>query len=348
MPNPDLNSIRPARFSANVLLGIILLAPLQLLGAESAASQVVSDITAATSTTTETPAAIPLDMLDTPRNFLSDKLVGYAANIDRFFGGDSHYEESNKSVFQLGLSKVSGYGGDPKLKLSGRVNLRLPSTEGRLHLLLETDPEQYMTSEPAKSQTVLRNQVAAPTNYALAARYAKELQDIWHFNMDWGVKFRGITTDPNPFVRTRGSYSVPLGEWRLKISESVFWFKTIGAGETTRLDLEHFLTEPTLFRASSTATWLHLKQNFDLRQDFSVYQTMNDRNALLYQASVLGVSNPTNHVTEYVLLVNYRYRMHRDWLFFDLSPQLHFPKAENYQRRSSLMLRLEMLFDKSR
>jgi hypothetical protein len=29
-----------------------------------------------------------------------------------------------------------------------------------------------------------------------------------------------------------------------------------------------------------------------LRQDFSVYQNLNERSALLYQASVVGVSNP--------------------------------------------------------
>jgi hypothetical protein len=152
----------------------------------------------------------------------------------------------------------------------------------------------------------------------------------------------------NPFARARGSYSVPLGQWRLKAAESVYWFNTIGAGETTQLDLEHFLSEAILFRASSNATWLNDVQNFDLRQDLSIYHTVSECTALLYQASAIGVSNPQYQITEYVLAMLYRYRLHRDWIFFELSPQLHFPKTNDFQSSPTLSMRLEMLFDESK
>jgi hypothetical protein len=217
-----------------------------------------------------------------------------------------------------------------------------------LHLLLETNPEQNITGEPTPGQPVLSNQVATPGSYAAALRYEKDKEEEkpWHFSADAGLKFQGIHT--NPFARTRGSYSVPLDQWRLKAAESVYWFNDIGAGETTQLDLEHFLSEPVLFRASSNATWLNNKQNFDLRQDLSIYHTVNDRSALLYQASAIAISNPQYQVTEYVVLLLYRYRLHRNWVFLELSPQLHFPKINNYQTSSALNMRLEVLFDESR
>jgi len=59
-------------------------------------------------------------------------------------------------------------------------------------------------------------------------------------------------------------------------------------GETTQLDLERVFSPQLLFRASSNATWLRNKHNFDLRQDLSVYHTLNDRTALLYQLSAIG------------------------------------------------------------
>lgn len=311
-----------------------LLFPLRLLGAEQADAQL------------QQPGL--LDPIDAPRDYLSGKLVSFASSIDRFFGDDRNYQESNKSVFQLDLTRVAGYGGDRKFVLSGRAKLNLPSTEKRLHLLLETDPEQNITAEPTPGQPVLRNQVAAPGSYAAAVRYEKEKVEErpWHFSADAGVKFQGIHIDP--FTRARGSYSVPLDQWRLKAAESVYWFNTIGAGETTQLDLEHFLSEPVLFRASSNATWLNDKQNFDLRQDLSIYHTVSERTALLYQASAIGVSNPQYQVTEYVLSMLYRYRLHRDWIFFELSPQLHFPKTNNFQSSPMLSMRLEVLFDESK
>ena len=284
--------------------------------------------------------------MDAPRNYLSGQIASFANYIDRFFGGDRHYQESNQSVVQLDLTRATGYGGDRKFNLAARVNLRLPATEGRLHLLLESDPEQNISAEPTQSSTLLNNTVANTGSYGLAARYVKELEDVWHFSFDWGIKF---PIPPTPFVRARGSYSVPLGDvWRLKAAESVYWFNTIGSGETTQLDLERFLSEPVLFRATSTATWLNDKQNFDLRQDLSIYHTVSDRTALLYQASAIGVSNPQYELTEYVLSMLYRYRLHRDWMFFEFSPQLHFPKTENFRSSPSLSMRLEILFDESK
>src|SRR5450759_92100 len=120
---------------------------------------------------------------------------------------------------------------------------------------------------------------SAPLCHNFAVRYEKikaELQAL-HLSADAGLKFQGIRI--NPFARARGSYSVSLDQWRMKAAESVYWFDTIGAGETNQSDLEHFFSAPVLFRATSNATWLNDKQNFDLRQDLSIYHTVNDRTA---------------------------------------------------------------------
>lgn len=326
-------SIRRCRLSSCLLMFITLF-PLKLLGAEQPAPPIPAS---------QTQESDSLAVIDVPHNYLSGQIASFANEIDRFFGGDRHYQESNQSVVQIYLTRVTGYGGDGKYDLAARVNLKMPATEGRLHLLLESDPENNITDEQTQNSTLLSNQVTTPGSYGLAARYVKQLEDIWHFSFDWGIKF---PIPPHPFVRTRGSYSIPLGDvWRLKAAESVYWFNNLGLGETTQLDFERFLSKPVLFRATSTVTWLKDKQNFDLRQDLSVYHTLNDRTALLYQTSAIGVSNPQYELTDFVLSVLYRYRLHRDWMFFEVSPQLHFPKEENFRSSPTLSLRLEMLFD---
>jgi hypothetical protein len=380
MSSFERKSIWLYRLSSSLLLGITVLFPLKLLGAEQAVPQTEQAVPQTEQAAPQTEQAAPqteqavpqieqavpqteqadrFDSMEAPRDYLSGKIASFARSIDRFFGGDRHYQESNESVVQLDLTRVAGYGGDRKFDLGARLNLRLPVTEGRLHLLLETDPENNITNQPipgqaaptqgqtapTQGQTVLRNQVVAPGSYGLAARYETAVENVWHFSTDAGLKF---PIPVQPFVRTRGSFSAPMGEWRLTATESVYWFNSIGAGETTELDLEHFLSEPVLFRATSIATWLNDKRNFDLRQDLSIYHTLSDRTALLYQASVTGVSNPAYAVTDYVVLLLYRYRLHREWLFFELSPQLHFPQVMKYQSSPALSMRLEVLFDESR
>ena len=287
-----------------------------------------------------------MESLDTQRDYLSGKIIGFATDMDRFFGNDRNYQESNKSVVQLDLARATGYGGDHKLDLSVRANLNLPDTEKKLHLLIESNPDQNISGEPTTNQnTAINNQVSGPQSYGLALRYEKAKEELkaYHVSADAGLKFQGINI--NPFMRARSSYSIPFANWRMKAAQSVYWFNTIGIGETTQVDLEHVLSEPVLFRATSNATWLKNQQNFDLRQDLTLFHTLNERTALLYQASAIGVSNPQVEVTEYIAQVLYRYRLHRTWMFLELNPQLVFPKANNFSPGFALTMRLEMLFD---
>ncbi len=297
---------------------------------------------AAEDTATPTLAETGVETVDTTRDYVSQRFVGLISDIDRFFGDERNFQESNHSMLQLDLSELMQKGGDRQTRLSGKAKLHLPSTEQRLHLLLESDPEKNTTGADTQNQTKSLTQIAIPENYGVAVRYEKEETQVWHYSSDVGIK---VQAPLQPFVRARVSMATPLASWRMKIAQSLFWFSQPGAGETTQLDFEHALGDPALFRATSTATWMHMLQRFDLRQDFSVYHTLDERRAWLYQASAIGVSRPQAQVNDYVLSVRYRQQLHRRWLFFEFNPQLHFPHDSNFRLTPLLLLRLEMLFD---
>ncbi len=301
-----------------------------------------SAIFAAEDTVTPTLTETGVKTADVTRDYVSRQFVGFISGIDRFFGDERNFQESNRSVLQLDLSELLQKGGDRQARLSVKAKLHLPSTEQRLHLLLESDPEKNTTGADTQNQTKSVGQIATPENYGVAVRYEKEEEQVWHYSTDVGIK---VQTPLQPFVRARVSMATPLDSWRMKITQSLFWFSQPGAGETTQLDFEHVLGNPALFRATSTATWMHTLQRFDLRQDFSVYHTLDERRALQYQASAIGVNRPQAQVNDYVLSVLYRQQLHRRWLFFDINPQLHFPHESNFRLTPLLLLRLEMLFD---
>jgi hypothetical protein len=281
-----------------------------------------------------------LNVMDAPRDYLSGQLIGLIGKFDHFFGDDRHYEESNQSVLQLDLTRVTGYNGDGLYVLSGRAKLDLPDTEQRLHLTLESNPDQNLTTDKTRIQQPTKRNIAE--SIAAALRFESVGNEHWNFSSDAGLHFKGV--EATPFARVRGSVGDVFGLWHAKASETVFWFNTIGKGETTRMDFERMISDPLLLRITSNATWLHDQQNFDLRQDLSLFHTLDERTALLYQASVFGMSMPQTHVTDYVLLVSFRYRLHRDWLFFELDPQLHFPAERQFRTNPTLVMRLEMLF----
>lgn len=320
--------------------------------------------TTPTSAPGSAPAVIlpPLDELnsfDAPRNYLSGKWVNFVTHIDGFFGNDRNYQETNDSVVQIDISRVMGYGGLRNFVFQGKAKIHLPRAEKSLHLLIESDPDKNTVVAPTQAKIVQPVTNTTPVSYGAGLRYEKAEEKHWHFSTDGGLKFQGLNTAP--FARMRGSYEIPLKRWRLNAAETFFWFNTTGAGETTQVDFERPLSsslifftppavDPLIFRATSVSTWLNNTQRFDLRQDFAVFQTINERSAIVYQASAIGVSNPAlqAQVSDYVVLMLYRYRLHREWTYLDVGPQLHFPRERNFRASGTLSVRLEMLFDSSR
>lgn len=311
--------------------GLALLAPLIALSEEipalAAPPEVMSD-------------------LDSRRDNLSGRFVDWAKSVDRFFGDTRNYQEANDSVIQMDISRVIGYGGNPKNDVSLRVNVSLPNTEKKLRWLVETNPDENIAVNQKSPEMLSSTKASNPRSYAAALRYEKIEAERWHFTTDGGIKLAGLSS--TPFVRARISLSIPLAQWRLKVADSVFWFNTTGAGENTLIDFDRSLSERHLFRASSNATWLNDTRNFDLSQSFSVFDTMNENTAVLYQLSAVGVSKPQTEVSDYIVLMTYRNRIHRKWVFFEISPQLHFPRAVDFASSWQLRMRLEFLLDKSR
>lgn len=280
---------------------------------------------------------------DVTREYVSQHFVSLVTGLDRFFGDERNFQESNRSVFQLDLNEQFMAGGQRETTLSGRIKLHLPSTEHRLHLMLESDPEQN-TAGPGATQNTTQNfgPFRAPGEYGLALRFEKSEEQVWHTSTDVGVKLHAPL---EPFIRGRVSIVVPMGEWRMKPAQSLYWFSQSGLGETTQVDFERPLAERTLFRATSSVTWLHQPQRFDLQQDFTIFHTLDEKRALQYQLSLIGVSKPQSRLDDAVISVLYRRQLNRRWLFFELNPQWHFRHSQSYDMDPLLWLRLQMLFD---
>lgn len=311
------------------------------------------------------PSSFIDPILDIPREYVSEKFVALASNVDAFFGSDRNYQESNKSVLQFDLTRVVQDAGSQKIVPAFRAKLHLPGLQHRLHswqqslhLLLETNPDKNLPgtgvgATTSQNRTSLFKEVATPDSYGAALRLENTDGSPWHLSADAGLKLVGANdvlklnhTGLDPFVRARGRFTKPMGAVQLTLAESVFWYNTIGVGENTQFDVDYNFSKPLLFRATSSATWLHDKQYFDLRQDFSFFHTLDERHFLLYQVGVSGASQPQTDVSEYLALLLYRQRLRRDWIFLELSPQLHYLKVNNYQPDAQFVIRLEILFSK--
>lgn len=281
-----------------------------------------------------------LQHIDDSREFLSTQLIEFASEIDRFFGGERNFQESNRSVVQFDLVDTLEPGGRVKNIISGRAKIDLPATQQRLHLLVESDTKKDTPSLNGGAPPPTSNGVSTALRFERSA----ENHIAWHLSADTGMGIAGGQADP--FFRTRASVGFTLGAWYAKIAESLFWYRKIGAGETTQIDFEHILDTGMLFRSTSIATWLRDTHSVDASQSFNYFRGYDDGRFILYQVSAVGRNLPRWQVTDYAITFSYRQRLHRDWLYGEVSPQLHYPLARQYRVSPAVVLRLEVLLGK--
>ncbi len=324
------------------MLGILLLSPL---------------ISNAVDVPLEQPEDLPPkpSYIDFKRDYLSDKFADFASGIDSFFGTDRNFQETNKSVLQIDATQVTQEGNTPTIGLSFKAKFHLPNAQKRLHLLLESNPDQNLPGQTLgqqlqQQQTSLFREVSTPDSYGAALRFGNSEEDPLQLNVDGGLKADNgkefYTYSIHPFARSSASYIYPMNLVQLKATESAFWFNSTGLGETTLLEIDHKITDKVLFRATSGITFLVNNEADTYHQDFAIFDTIDKEKSLLYQITANGVSRPASEFNEYVALVLYRRRVHQDWVFLEINPQLHYPKINNFQLNSELILRLEFMFSK--
>ena len=288
---------------------------------------------------------------DRTREFVSERFVAMIRGVDRFFGDERNFQESNESVLQLGWNELLEPGGERRGRLSGRAKLHLPAISQRIQLVLESDPVQSTatpgsnTSPTDQPQAIGQSRGTEKQGVALRFQHQRAQQEAtgWRLYSDVGFQVRSPL---RPFVRSRASFVLPFENWQMNTTESLFWFNGIGPGAGALLDFDRPLAAQLLFRASSNATWFDRPQRLDLRQDFILFHTLDERSALQYQAGVIGTTQPATRVEDCIVSVLYRRQLHRKWLFFELNPQLHFPHEQQFHFTPQLWLRLQVLFSK--
>jgi len=153
-----------------------------------------------------------------------------------------------------------------------------------------------------------------------------------------------------PFVQ--GQFRFVFGQtdttrWRL--TETIFWRKSEGAGETTSLDFEAAIRKDILFRWFNDATVSESTRLLRWVSGTSLYFDLGNRRAAQAQFTMNGDTGEPVDVANYGVRLSYRRSIGRPWLIGEAYVGHDYPKiAPGIDRLSQTFvgLRLELQFDR--
>ena len=287
------------------------------------------------------PNILEPTLIDRTHQTISDRLTSTSRWFDDFFSDPRSDEETAGTLLRLRGTASLTEGEDVHFDGQFKAIVNLPNLERRFHLILSSEEDSLHDQILGD----LRNdQELGKTgnDSSLALQFTQErtssLSLIHRVELNLENGF-------NPQLRSRLRYSIPIArESLLNLTQAVFWENRDGFGEESRIDFNIPLTEKRLVRATTKGLLSETSQGLEWLAMLQYLGTLDHQQALSVGASMIGETRPENVLTKYNLFIKYRQRFLKEWLYFEVLPEVFWPRERDFTSTTALSLTLEIQF----
>lgn len=279
------------------------------------------------------------------RNAICEPVVWF----DSFFGDERFEEESLPTSF---VRWRNDFRWDERDGFEYRTQLlssiHLPKATRKLRLIITGESDENITEIIPEELGEIGGAGRDEDNRLdVGLRYTVIEKPKSSFNLQASVRF---DFPLEPFARARYRYTHPLSDRSLaRLTQTLFWEREDGFGETTRLDLERLLDERTLLRWANAATFSESTDGVEWGSNLGWFRQFDLKTAVNVDVGAEGETRPDYEVTNYRITARYRRNFYRPWLFYELVPEVYWPLDEDTDERDTVTaftLRLEVQFDR--
>ena len=268
-----------------------------------------------------------------------------ARGIDRFFGTEDSLSVENQSFLRVALD-TRLQPSDSKLDPSVRFRVDLPTTKKRLRLIIESDIEEPLGRLSEQGIREVRGGERFDTNNSaigLEQRSSKDPSQAWVQGLGLGVKF-GAPLDPYVRYSAVRQWNFSESQWQVNSSSRVTQFNQRGLQVRTNLDVNRPVDEARTLRFQTYVESDERRDSTVFSQTAEINRVIDSRTALRYALIVVGEDRGENNIKDYVLQTYFRRDIHKNVLFMDIIPEIHFPTEGNRDPFVALTFRIEAFF----
>ncbi len=264
--------------------------------------------------------------------------------VDSFFEDERFISEEASSRIRLRPSLLLEEGEKARFKLSLGARLNVPNFNRKLKLVVSDESD--LAEDNLDLQRFTTPNTAQPDDTNISLQYTLRDKARLNTHIAIGAKFGG-DHGIDLFIGPRLRKTWKLNPWQLRFTERIRWYTDIGWESGTRLDLERVIHSTWFFRGTLDA---RLRED-DYRERGLTYnigptlvQKLRNRAAIEYQWNTEFSTRPSHGVDQTGLRLRFRKQVWRDWLFYEINPQLVFRNRDDFRAAPGIEFRLEASF----
>lgn len=179
---------------------------------------------------------------------------------------------------------------------------------------------------------------------AIGLQFFLKESSRWNASFTAGLKFNEFAAFFGPRVR----YERAVGEkGSYRLTQTVRWQTNNTWQINSRVDLNRVVNDFFFFRQTFDGRWRGERAEEEgYRTEVSSFltQRLSPKSGLQYEFSTVFHTRPDTHVDEYVVSVRYRKQTKREWLYYEIVPQISFENEYDYAFNPGIRLRLEIFY----
>ena len=277
------------------------------------------------------------EWIDDVHRSVSTTLLASSSWLDDFFTDRRFVDEENRSRARLKLT--ASYYEDDDFEFKPRLNVRvhLPRWSERLNLLLFASEEEKPEIEAERSGSrIIEDSDKKEASTAL--QYFLKETEKYNISFTGGVSFDYL------YGGLRYRYEKDIGSWKGRFVTLLRYYTDDGWENLNTLDFDRELSVKWFLRATAQLDWFEEEDDLPLALMLRLYQLLGTDKVLSYEWENHFASVEQGELTDLWLLVRYRQKFLRDWLFFEISPRVNFPQDMDREPNFGLLFRIEMNF----
>jgi len=312
---------------------------------EQATVPLVETIQSSPSNTSSKPDAAGPEsgFFDAMHGEISQRLLTTAVWLDSFFEDERVEKEINRSYIRVRYDIFHEERAGATYRPTVSVRLALPQLEKKAHLVVSAEQPEPASSTPVPAGTTGdRIGKTDERNVTTAIHYVLRATEEQNFIVRTGAQFSHGS--PVLFVAPRYRYFIPLTTWDFRFTQEAVWKTDTKWQVDTLFDLERQFPREFFFRSSLGGSWLDGANGYFYSLSFSLRQPFDLKHALDYEWINSYQTRPIYELSEILFRIRYRQNLWRDWFFFEVAPQLRFPRSGNFDGTPGVLFRFEMYF----
>lgn len=287
-------------------------------------------------------------VIDDTRVMLQKRTCTAALWLDGLFGdegGDVNAAKRTHGFVQLNntWSEFDGYNSRMRM----RVEFDLPTMEDRLSAFIGRDSDEDFVRGRTETTELRDTFPTLDGQNEWLAGFGYSLPSSSKFQTQFRVGVRSLTS-PRAFVQSRVRYMLYSDDNDvIYLRTTPFWNTRDGFGVTQNFDVSHVLSPKHLLRWYTIGTISERTEGLNWRNSLVLYQNLNEKRGLAYEAFIRGETDEPEPLYEYGARVLFRHPVLKRRLYFEWAAGYSWPRIDPTERRegsANVGLSLELPF----